>query len=761
MKTSLKPAAVLTAAALALVSALAAGCSRGRGVPPPPAAGDAEVLAAWCAITNSGEVVRTFGNVGGRLLAPGAVALRVDFAKRPPRASWDARVPCDLAVRPGIQFDFCCTDLEQFSSFSCYFKSGDGWYSGSFSPEESGKWERMTVLKASCHVEGNPDGWDKVSAIRISGWRAGEGKAECAVANVAAIGSRNPDVLVVYADSLAKKEGTEAGYMKFGGTVASSLAAIGVEATLVADVDLTAESARAAKAIVLPYNTSFPSGKLPILKEYVDRGGRLLVCYTSAPEICGLVGVKVTGVARPSDGGGASIAGFLKAGKGLDGQPGFAPQSSWITCVVAPSADAEVVAEWCDGAGASLRRPALVRTARGLFMSHVWLGGVEGASAQLMKAIACDLSPELRGKIAARDGEVRERRRRDAEWLASLPSKKGEWRGFWCHSARGVGGGKNWDASIRLLKENGFNAILPNLCWGGVAFYDSAVLPKHSDVAARGDAFKECMAACRKYGVECHVWKVCWNMGSHTAKSFEEAMVASNRVQTSFSGAKKTRWLCPSHPDNRRLEIEAMVELAKKRPDGIHYDYIRYPDSATCFCDGCRARFEAAVGEKVADWPGAVRKDDRLRRAWRDFRVGCITEVVKSVAERVRREAPGVKISAATFRNPETDPREVAQDWASWCREGYLDFVCNMDYVESSAMFRSQVRRQARAVGKAKVYPGIGLSTWMNDGGDAVRLARQIMVARDLGLGGFTVFNFDSRAERALPLLRLGVTKED
>ena len=60
---------------------------------------------------------------------------------------------------------------------------------------------------------------------------------------------------------------------------------------------------------------------------------------------------------------------------------------------------------------------------------------------------------------------------------------------------------------------------------------------------------------------------------------------------------------------------------------------------------------------------------------------------------------------------------------------------------------------------KVPVYPGIGLSTWRNDGRDAVRLAKQILVVRELGLDGFTVFNLDRRAEKALPLLRLGVTR--
>ena len=150
-----------------------------------------------------------------------------------------------------------------------------------------------------------------------------------------------------------------------------------------------------------------------------------------------------------------------------------------------------------------------------------------------------------------------------------------------------------------------------------------------------------------------------------------------------------------------------------------------------------------------------------LRKAWGAFRADNITKVVREVALRVRGEAPGVKISAALFRNPVSDPETVGQDWPRWCREGWLDFACHMDYVDSAAMFRSQVRAQMPAAAKVPLYPGIGLSCWQNDGQDGIKLAKQIQVARDLGLGGFTVFNFDRRAERVLPLMRLGVTKED
>ena len=110
---------------------VAAGCSRKEELPPAPSAGSARIVPAWLAVTNAAGVKAVFR--GGEtppvhLLAPGVVSMPVDFTeKKPPmRASWDLQLPCDLSKADGLQFDFYCSDLDQFASFSCYFKSGDG-----------------------------------------------------------------------------------------------------------------------------------------------------------------------------------------------------------------------------------------------------------------------------------------------------------------------------------------------------------------------------------------------------------------------------------------------------------------------------------------------------------------------------------------------------------------------------------------------------------------------------------------------------------
>ena len=184
-------------------------------------------------------------------------------------------------------------------------------------------------------------------------------------------------------------------------------------------------------------------------------------------------------------------------------------------------------------------------------------------------------------------------------YCIAQPSMPGEFRGFWCHSATGVEG-LDWDAAVGKLSENGFTAVIPNMLWGGVAFYNSQVLPVASQVNASGDLLAQCLAACKKYGVQCHVWKVNFNMGWPTDRAFKTQMQAAGRTQVGFDGKPEPDWLCPSHPDNRKLEIDSMVELARKYAiDGIHFDYIRYPDADHCFCPGCRKRFEQSIGQAL------------------------------------------------------------------------------------------------------------------------------------------------------------------
>ncbi len=332
-------------------------------------------------------------------------------------------------------------------------------------------------------------------------------------------------------------------------------------------------------------------------------------------------------------------------------------------------------------------------------------------------------------------------------------SKPGEFRATWIHSAFGIEGW-GWDRTIAVLKTNGFNAIIPNLVWAGVAYYPSKVLPVSPKVAEEGDQVAECLKACRKYGVEMHVWKVNHNL-LRAPSEFVAKLRAAGRTQKDRKGGEVT-WLCPSHPENFALERDSMLELARQYDvDGIHFDYIRYPNADACYCEGCRERFEQAAGSKVERWPEDVLAG-KSAQPFGDWRREQVTRLVRAVSQEAHQLKPGIKVSAAVFGNWESARRVVGQDAKAWVDAGYLDFVCPMNYEGEDVAFSRWVREQVAAVShKIPCYAGIGA----HELSGPEQLAAQIQLSRELGADGFVIFNLTEKlATRFLPPLRLGVT---
>jgi uncharacterized lipoprotein YddW (UPF0748 family) len=343
---------------------------------------------------------------------------------------------------------------------------------------------------------------------------------------------------------------------------------------------------------------------------------------------------------------------------------------------------------------------------------------------------------------------------RDAFFRAQ-PSKPGEFRAAWIHSGYGVEDW-GWDKTVGVLKSNGFNAILPNLLWAGLAHYPSKILPVSPKVAEQGDQIAECLKARRKHGIELHVWKVNHYL-LHAPHEFVAKLRADGRLQRNDRG-DELDWLCPSHPANFALERDSMLEVARNYDvDGLHFDYIRYPGRKACFCAGCRERFQQATGLKLTILPGDVLNGEHAER-YGEWRRTQITRLVKAVSDEAHRLKPKLKVSAAVYGGWENARKNIGQDAKAWVDAGYLDFVCPMNYEPVDATFDELVCKQVSAVNhKTPLYIGIG--AYKLSGPE--QLVRQIQRSRELGADGFVLFQLNEKlATETLPLLRLGTTAD-
>ncbi len=764
----------------------------------------------WKLVQDSGPA--SLVNIGGRK----ALRLPCNFyGTKIDRVSWDRAVKLDMTLCRGVQFLFYCPDNSPISSFNIFFRSGDGWYSGRFDAPVSAGWNIVKVDKKATTIEGRPAGWSRVDTIRISAWRGRDRDTEFYIASLGLFGSGG-NIVVVRGDSTtAGKLANAKTITQCTNVMANFLDRSGLDYQVISDLDIDARKLKGKKLVILPYNPGMPDNVAGQIADFVRAGGKLIACYILPKRLQAVAGIK-TGphVRQKYKGYFASIRPSIRP---LPGIPDITLQNSWnVYQASAIKGRGRVGAWWYDDKGVSTGKPAFVVSDNCIFLTHVLLSDDPTHKLPLLLSMIGNLCPDLwrqgaqgridrigrfgaynnyqetvRGirRLAGSDSSALAaltmadgfRRRSleslkagdfpgavvraekahqyltDAYCLAQKPSAS-EHRAFWCHNALGVAG-MTWDETIRRLAENGFTAILPNMLWGGVAYYNSNMLPVAPEVREKGDQIELCLAACKKYDVQCHVWKVNYNMGSHSPKEFVSKMKLLGRTQVGFDGSANDRWLCPSHPDNQRLEIESMLEVARKyNVHGLHFDYIRYPGKDGCFCKGCRRRFEKTIGRPVKNWPADLRSNSNLNKKWLDFRRRQINAVVAAVSGRAKKIRPGIQISAAVFNNWPIHRDSIGQDWKLWCESGWLDFVCPMDYTDSNSRFQRMVEQQLDWAGSVPCYPGIGLTTWP-DPADIVRLIEQINITRGLNTGGFTVFSYgQTEARDILPRLGKGIT---
>lgn len=621
-------------------------------------------------------------------------------------------------------------------------------------------------------------------------------------------------VAVVQASSSAPNDAERVYAGKLAVRLADWLKAAGIPAVLMTDDDVASGRLGHARAAVLAYNPEPGLRELWALKRFSAQGGRLIVFYSSSPALAEFMGLRLGAIEAATEPG--RWGGFRFASGAPEGLPARITQDSRMIRPAYPvSPKARVIATWESATGRPSRDPAWLQSERGFWMTHILLEGDVADKRQMLVALLGDCDPALwraaadyGAKTAGTLGRFRDtdecvrrlqalapaadartaalltqaqslqddmvRALRNASYARVLgtarlldaalteayartqPSRQPELRGAWNHSGLGLQPG-DWDDTCATLARSGFNAVFPNVLKPGVALYRNRIVPESESVGVSGDQLAAAVAAGQRHGVDVHAWVILWNM-----EGLPEARLAplrrAGRLQVSATGAP-LNWLCPSHPENRAYELDALRDLASRYAvAGIHLDYVRYKSGDYCYCSGCRARFTHDTGLTVRHWPADVRSG-ALASAWRDWRRARITTFVGAAREAIRRVRPSIQLSAAVYPGYPGCRESIAQDWGEWLRTGQLDFACPMNYSEDTAKITEWYRKQTAYPGvRGRIYPGIGVTS-TESRLSAADTIDQVVALRREGAGGFVLFELNpTLKDDILPYLRMGLT---
>lgn len=454
------------------------------------------------------------------------------------------------------------------------------------------------------------------------------------------------------------------------------------------------------------------------LGSYRARGGKLVVFYSSSPQLAQLMDVRPLGFAKAAYPGQWSRMTF--ASKFPEGVPASILQTSSVLQRVAPlPGKGRVMATWSDRSGKSTGDAAWVATAGGYWMSHVLLAdGDENLKAQLLSALvgSVDSKQWNYAKFAARRAAADQALRTLA--LNQVP-RKGEIHAVWDHSGCGLYP-RNWPKTMQILQAAHVTDLFVNVAGAGFAHYPSDVLPRSKTLSDEGDQLAACLVAARGTGIRVHAWILCFSATRATSDRLE--VFAKKGWRLKATNGKLTEYLDPSNPAVRSYVLSAIDEIQRKYAvHGIHLDFVRWGDTAV----------------KPANAADSV------------------TRFVADARRRVKRPK---WFTAAVYGKYPQCVKTVGQDWEGWVDANLVDYVVPMDYTDSKPKLLELLAVQGRSR-KLAQRTIVGLGVTANESRlDARDVIEQINLTRKFGFAGVALFDLDTTLEKQiLPYIRMGI----
>ena len=269
------------------------------------------------------------------------------------------------------------------------------------------------------------------------------------------------------------------------------------------------------------------------------------------------------------------------------------------------------------------------------------------------------------------------------------------------------------------LQRAGINTVLFQARVRGTVVYPSQLEPWDgclSGVPGRSPGYDPLAFAideCHKRGMELHAWVVTIPLGKWNALGCK---TLRNKYPHLIKRIGEEGYMDPENTATATYLANLCKEITDRYDvDGIHLDYIRYPET----------------------WKINIAHDAARRN---------ITAIVRAIGEKVKASKPWVKYSCSPIgkfsdlsrfaSNGWNAYAKVCQDAQGWLRDGLMDALFPMMYFQGNHFFPFAIDWAEQSYGRMLV-PGLGIyfmspseKNWSLD-----VITREMQVARQYGMG--------------------------
>lgn len=340
--------------------------------------------------------------------------------------------------------------------------------------------------------------------------------------------------------------------------------------------------------------------------------------------------------------------------------------------------------------------------------------------------------------------------------------------------------------SVARAKAAGMTDLVVQVRGRGDAFYDSLWEPRAEELAkqpATFDPLKLMVQEAHAQGLRVHAWLNTYvitffdklpNLPGHLVHQRPDWLMVPKPLAAQLYGmnprapqyVEKLRthvtanrnvleglFSSPANPEVKDHLLKVFLDVVTKYDvDGVHFDYIRYPNTSFDYSRAALDRFRAEL-EPTIDAPSRKRlaelaKSNPLIYAntfagrYADFLRAQITATEAAIYQAVKARKPSLAVSAAVYSVPNEAWSWRLQDWKTWAQRGTLDIVCPMVYTQDTNVFRKQLVAAMEGASGRPLWGGIG--SWRQT---VPATLDKIKVTREIGTRGFILFSYDSAVQ--------------
>lgn len=305
--------------------------------------------------------------------------------------------------------------------------------------------------------------------------------------------------------------------------------------------------------------------------------------------------------------------------------------------------------------------------------------------------------------------------------------------------------------TVKIISDLNMNVLFLESWYSGkfIGYSDNELIQHNEYMHGSFDVLEAFCRICHEYGIQLHLWTENFFIGTERDlfdnnnkllnRFRDKLLIDKSGRNYSITGDGNFLFLNPYDSECKKFLIEFYKEIVNNYDiDGIHLDYIRFPEPNSNADFGYNEDIIEGFIKHLGKNVNIYNLQEKDKKEWDLFRQDIINSFVSDVYNSIKNINKKIWISCACFSDLINAPKRIYQNVSKWINNHWVDEVISMSYTIDHRYTKQNAKQFVYLCSdKVKYSIGISLMGYL----PGFELAKQFIAAKESGADGIALFS--------------------